>query len=89
MSGGGGVGGAVGVEGLVLTEAWQDVSAGRGEEFSAVGFVAVMLTLVGPFIITLGFFARPLVTPVGKRGGGEIDFCDMVSGRSTVRLLRV
>ena len=88
-SGGGSVGGAVGAGGLVSTVAWQDSGAGRGEEFLSVGFVVVLLTLVGPFIITLRCFARPLVTPVGKRGGGEIDFCEMVSARSTVRLLRV
>ena len=49
----------------------------------------VVLTLVGPLIITLGFFARPLMTPVGERGGGEMDCSEMVSARSTVRLVRV
>ena len=49
----------------------------------------VVLTLVGPFIIALRFFARPLVTPMGERGGGKMDFGEMESTRSTMRLVRV
>ena len=52
---------------------------GEGGDFWSVGFVVVVLTLVGPFIIALRFFARPLVTPRGKRGGGEMDSGEMES----------
>ena len=60
------------------------------DEFISVGFfVVVVLTLVGRFIIALRFFARPLVTPMGERGGGKMDFGEMESTRSTMRLVRV
>ena len=54
---------------------------GEGGDFWSVGFVVVVLTLVGPFSIALRFFARPQVTPM-REGGGE-------STRSTMRLVRV
>ena len=83
------MGGTVGAKGVVFTVTRQGGSGGRGEEFLSVGFGMVVLTLACPFIITLVFFARSLETPVGKRGGGEIGSCEMVSVKSTVRLVRM
>ena len=75
------------------TVTWQKGCGGRGEEFFSVGF-EVKLTLMSPFIITLSFFsfcffARPLVAPVRKRGGGEMDSGEMESMWSTMILVRV
>ena len=74
------------------TVTWQEGCGGRGEEFFSVGF-GVMSTLVSPFISALSFFccffARPLVTPRGKRGGGEMDSGEMESMWSTMMLVHV
>ena len=83
------MGGTVGAGGVVSAVTWQGGSGGRGEEFLSVGLGLVVLTLACPFIITLVFLARSLETPVGKRGGGEIGSCEMVSVESTERLVRM
>ena len=62
--GGGSGGRRVGVNSDLVRRLW-----GEAGDFWSVGFVVVVLTLVGPFIIALRFFARPLVTPMREGGG--------------------